>query len=140
MAWLGLDRLFLGTSLDEAQTRSDELDRQIQDANRRLEALGYVPAGYADLASIDMAAGNASTGADNVVGSVNSEAIAGAQQGLHNVLAVPGQVIGAAGSLSGELLWQTIKRIPWWVWLGAAAALFIWLGGLSLLRGRLKRA
>lgn len=139
MAWLGLDKLFLGTDLSAAQAQSDALDAKIQAANQQLEAQGYVPQGYSDLAAQDIAAGNASTGAANVVGSVDSEFVAGAQQGLQNVLEAPGKAVGLLGSGSSTLLWGIVKNIPWWAWVGAGFALFVWMGGLSLLRGRLSR-
>jgi hypothetical protein len=63
----------------------------------------------------------------------------GLQQGLDNVLNAPGKVVGAVGSGAGQLLWGVVKNIPWWVWLGAAGMLFVWMGGLELLRGRLAR-
>lgn len=139
MAWLGLDRLFLGTSLDEQQAQSDALDVKIRDANQRLEAAGYVPSGYADTAAADIAAGNVSTGADHVVASVNQEFIAGAQAGLQNVLQAPGQVVGLAGSGLTTIVGGILKAIPWWIYLGGLVALFVWMGGLELLRGRLAR-
>jgi len=139
MAWFGLDTLFLGTSLDAEQQRSNELDAKIQAANQKLEAAGYVPAGYADLAAQDIAAGNASTGADNVTASVNSEFAAGAKEGLNNVLTAPGKVVGLAGSGASTLLGGILKNIPWWVYLAGLAALFVWMGGLTLLRGSLAR-
>ena len=37
------------------------------------------------------------------------------------------------------VVWQFLKSIPFVVWVGAAVALFVWLGGLSLLKGRLAR-
>ncbi|SRR6266404_1725800 len=139
MAWLGLDKLFLGTDLSAEQQRSNELDAKIQAANQKLEDAGYVTPGYTQLASQDIAAGNVSTGADNVVASVNSEFVAGAEQGLQNVLTAPGKVVGLVGSGSSTLLWGIVKNIPWWAWIVAVGALFVWMGGLSLLRGRLAR-
>lgn len=139
MSWLGLDKLLLGVDLSAEQQRSNQLDQQIQQANQNLEDAGYVPAGYTDLAAQDIAAGNASTGANDVVGSVNSEAAAGAAQGLNNVLTAPGKAIGAIGSGASTLLWGILKNIPWWAYLAGAAALFVWMGGLTLLRGRLAR-
>jgi hypothetical protein len=139
MAWLGLDRVFLGSSLDESQRQSDELDAKIQAANRRLEDAGYVPTGYTELAAQDIAAGNVSTGANDVVGSVDAEFAAGAKEGLQNALNAPGKLVGAVGGGASTLLWGVLKNIPWWVYVVAAGALFIWMGGLALLRGRLAR-
>jgi hypothetical protein len=139
MAWFGLDKLLLGYDLNAEQQRSATLDAQIQDANRRLESQGAVPAGYSDLAAQDIAQGNQSTGTDNVVASVNAEAAAGAAEGLNNVLTAPGRAVGLAGQGATTLLWSLLKNIPWWLYLAAGAALFVWMGGLSLLRGRLSK-
>lgn len=139
MAWLGLDKVFLGVDLSQQQQQSDTLDNQIQAANQKLEDAGYVKQGYTQLAAQDIAAGNVSTGDNNVVASVDSEFAAGAQQGLQNVLNAPGKAVGALGGGASTLLWGILKNIPWWVYLVAVGALFVWMGGLSLLRGRLAR-
>lgn len=139
MAWFGLDKLFLGTDLSAAQAQSDQLDAKINAANQKLESAGYVPQGYADVAAQDIAAGDTSTGDNNVVASVDSEFVAGLQQGANNVLQAPGKVVGAAGSGASTLLGGILKNIPWWIYGGALVALFVWMGGLELFRGRLAR-
>ena len=63
----------------------------------------------------------------------------GAAEGLNNVLNAPGKVVGAVGSSLSQAVWGVLKNIPWWVWLVGLGALFVWMGGLSLLRGRLAR-
>jgi hypothetical protein len=63
----------------------------------------------------------------------------GASQGLDNVLNFPGQVVDKVGQGLSQSLWGVLKNIPWWVYLGGLVALFIWMGGLSLLRGRLAK-
>lgn len=63
----------------------------------------------------------------------------GAAEGLQNVLDAPGRAVGAVGGAAGSLLAGVLKNIPWWVYAGAVVALFIWMGGLNLLRGRLAR-
>jgi hypothetical protein len=139
MAWFGLDKLLLGTDLTAEQARGNQLDAQITAANQQLENQGAVPAGYTAAASADINAGNLSTGASDVVSSVDGEFVAGAQQGLSNVLAAPGKVVGAVGGSASSLLWGIVKNIPWWVWIAALGAIFVWMGGLELLRGRLAR-
>jgi len=139
MAWLGLDKLFLGVDLNAEQARSDSLDAQIMAANQKLADAGYVNQAYVDLAAQDIAAGDATTGTDNVLASVNAEAAAGAKEGLNNVLTAPGKVVGAVGSGASTLLWGIVKNIPWWIWIVGAGALFVWMGGLALLKGRLAR-
>ena len=63
----------------------------------------------------------------------------GAAEGLNNVLNAPGKVVGAVGSGLSQTLWGIFKNIPWWVYLVGAGALFVWMGGLELLRGRLSK-
>lgn len=139
MAWFGLDKLLLGTGLDAEQQRSSHLDAQINAANQKLADAGYVSQDYVWQASNDISTGNESTGANDVLASVDAEAAAGAKEGLNNVLTAPGKVVGAVGGGASTLLGGILKNIPWWVYLGGLAALFVWMGGLSLLRGRLAK-
>ena len=139
MSWLGLDKLFLGVDLSQQQALSNSLDQQITADNQKLEDAGAVPQGYTALASQDIAAGDVTTGDNNVVASVDSEAAAGAAQGLNNVLTAPGKVVGAIGGGASTLLGGILKNIPWWIYLAAAGLLFVWMGGLELLKGRLAR-
>jgi hypothetical protein len=87
-----------------------------------------------------MNAGNATTGANDVTGAVTTEAEAGLKDGLNNVLNAPGKLLGDVTGGAGQVLWGILKAIPWWMWLGAAFALFVWMGGIELLKGRLKKA
>ena len=139
MAWLGLDKLFLGVDLTAEQQRSNQLDAGITAANQQLLEQGMLTQAQYDQGQADMAAGNASTGVNDVVGSVNSEFVAGAKDGLNNVLDAPGKVVCAVGSGAGQLLWGVLKNIPLWVYGAGVVALFIWMGGLELLRGRLAK-
>jgi len=63
----------------------------------------------------------------------------GLQVGWQNVLNAPGKLVGGVGSNLGQVLGGVLKNIPWWAWLVAAGALFVWMGGLTLLRGQLGR-
>lgn len=139
MAWFGLDKLFLGVDLSAEQQRANQLDQQITQANQNLENAGYVPQGYTQAASQDIAAGNVTTGADNVLASVDSEFVAGAKEGLNNALTAPGKAVGFLGDSASTLVWNVLKNIPWWVYLAGLGLLFVWMGGLELLRGRLAR-
>lgn len=57
------------------------------------------------------------------------------------------QIAGEAADSAYKGVWSgltaALKKIlgpiPWWVWLAAAGALFIWMGGLALLKGRFAR-
>lgn len=126
-----------GVDLDAEQARSEQLDQATRDLNQEYLERGLWTQDQYDQAMENMVAGNESTGADNVVGSVTAEAQAGLQEGLDNVLSAPGKVVDAVvGQGAGKVLWGIVKAIPWWVWIGGGIALFIWMGGLALLRGR----
>jgi hypothetical protein len=139
MAWLGLDRLLLGVDLSAEQQRSNQLDQQMAAVNQELVDQGYWTQAQLDQANADIAQGNADAGTNDVVATVDQAAAQGAAEGLHNVLTLPGQAIGAVGSGAGTVLGSILKHIPWWVWLGLAFLVFVWLGGLVMLKGSLAR-
>jgi len=126
-----------GTDLAAEQARSYAVDEATAALNQRYLEQGLWTQDQYQLAVISQAAGNASTGTNDVTGSVTDEAIAGLQQGYQNVLNAPGKVVSAVTGGAGTLLWGIVKAIPWWLWLSGAAALFVWMGGLEILKGSL---
>lgn len=75
-------------------------------------------------------------GLDSVDTAAQQGFIEGAQDGLNNVLAAPGNAISGAGGVVGSIL----KNIPWWAWVLGAGAIFIYLGGGLWLLKRAKGA
>ena len=130
------------TGVDPAaeQARSDTANAKLTASNQVLVDNGTWTQAQGDAANADIAKGDASTGDDNVMGAIDAEAVAGLKDGLNNILNAPGNATNALGKSLSQMLWGIIKSIPWWVWVGAAAALFVWMGGLELLKGRLKKA
>ena len=130
------------TGVDPAaeQARSDAADAGNAVIDQQLVANGTWTQAQADAAAANMAAGNVSTGDNNVMGAINAEAEAGLKDGVNNVLNAPGKLLSGVTGGAGQLLWGIVKAIPWWLWLTAAGALFVWMGGLELLRGRFKKA
>lgn len=63
----------------------------------------------------------------------------GAAEGLSNVLNFPGKVVDTAGKGLSQIVGGILKGVPWWLWLVAAGALFFYMGGAALLRGRLAK-
>jgi len=153
MSWLGLDRLFLGTDLSAEEARGRAADAQLNRLNQRAVDEGYHTQDYATNAAADITQANSGYWQDTESGAVfvtdnhgtdptaavDQAFVEGAQQGLQNVLHAPGAVVGAIGSGAGTVLWGILKKIPWWVYLAGLFAIFVWMGGLVLLRGRLAR-
>lgn len=121
------------------QAAGDAADAANQAINQQLLQQGMLTQAQYDQTQTDFSTGNASTGTDNPTAAISGEFNAGLAEGANNILTAPGKAVGAVGSGASTLLWGIIKSIPWWVYLGAAVALFIWMGGLALLRGRLDK-
>jgi hypothetical protein len=131
--------LVTGTDLAQQQAISDAADAGNAAIDQQLLEQGTWTQTQYDAAMADTAAGNASTGDNDVTGAVTAEGEAGLQEGLNNILTAPGKALGAVTGGAGTLLWGIIKNIPWWVYLLGAGAIFVWMGGLELLRGRLAK-
>lgn len=134
MSWLS--DIFLPSGAmtsEEQQANYERLQKLEQERIAQREAIG-------DLRAEDRAYYESNTGPlENQDAAAWEGAKEGAAEGLQNVLDAPGQAVGLVGQGAGTLLGGVLKNIPWWVYVGAAAALFVWMGGLSLLRGRLVR-
>lgn len=137
MAWFGLDRLLLGENLDQIQADANTANAETQQWQQQDLAAGKLTQAQYNQAQQDLA--NQVAANSDVVGQVDQQFVEGAQQGLSNVLTAPGKLIGAVGSGAGTLVWGILKNIPWWVYLAGAGALFVWMGGLELLHGQLKK-
>ena len=65
--------------------------------------------------------------------------VEGLKEGADNVLTAPGKLVSAATQAANEaatgVVYGFFKNLPWWIYFGAAVALFIWMGGLALLKG-----
>ena len=133
LTWI--DSKLTGVDLAAEQQRGNQLDAQLQNLNQQALATGHYDQATFDQAQADAVAG--ATG--DVTQSVDVAFQQGLAEGAQNVLNAPGKLVGAAGSASSSLLSGILKNIPWWVYVAAFGALFIWMGGLSLLKGRLSR-
>jgi hypothetical protein len=120
------------------QAAGDAADAANQQINQQLLEQGLLTQAQYDQTVQDFQQGNASTGTDNPQQAIAGEFNAGLQEGVQNVLNAPGKVVGAVGQGAGQVLWGIVKAIPWWVWIGGLAALFVWMGGLELLGDQLK--
>jgi hypothetical protein len=127
MAWFGLDKIFLGVDLDAEQQRSNAADSQLQVLNQGLVDKGVWTQEQADQAAQAIARGNASTGANDVVGSVDQAFGEGLAQGEKNITS------GISDTIA-RLIGDVWKAIPWQLWLVLAAVLFFYLGGLGVIR------
>jgi hypothetical protein len=131
MAW---SDLFIPSKSQTAAEQEANYRRQQAEFNRRLEArresltpeeVAFYTSNVGELEVQDLAA---------VEGFGE-----GLQEGWDNVLDAPGKAVGAIGDSAGTLLGGILKNVPWWAYIAAAAALFFWMGGAALLRGRLAK-
>lgn len=121
-----------------AQARSDALDAQLNALNQQ----DYAPGGqiYNSIAAVngtdaanaayqqvqDNAAKSASNG--TVLNQLQTAGQQGAAQGLSNLAS---KIQSAVSGIFGTLF----KLMPWQGWLAIGIVAFVWLGGLSWLRG-----
>lgn len=100
---------------EDNAARAAEADMKLRELNRKEYGVDYVNRDdYVDTATAEK--------------QISEDFRAGLKEGAGNVRGFVGGAIGGIFSL-----------IPWQVWLLGAVALFIWLGGLNLIRGRLAR-
>ena len=135
MSW---SDIFLPSSAQTPDEAAANLERERKLYNERLaarEAAGTVTpeqattlSDYVNSVSLDNQDAAAAAGFEE-----------GAKEGLNNVLNAPGNLIGAVGSGLSQTVWGILKNIPWWIYLVGLGALFVWMGGLTLLRGRFAR-
>lgn len=138
MSWLP-SFLTGGIDLDAEQKRSAELDAAHKAQNDLLVGRGLITQDQADEAAARIDTASAEGGLLDTNGAVTDEFVAGAQEGLQNVLAAPGKAVGAVTGGLGTALGGILKNIPFWLYALGAVALFIWLGGLTLVKGRLAK-
>jgi hypothetical protein len=137
--WSKTLSVFTGVDLDAEQQRSDQIAAQSVLTNQELVDRGfYTPQEAAD-ANRNFAEANARNGTADVVGSVTDAFEEGAKEGAQNVLKFPGQAVGYISDAASISLKEILSKLPWWAYVGGLAALFVWLGGLTLLRGILAR-
>jgi hypothetical protein len=138
MAWLGLDRVFLGYSLDELQKESNQLDARKDQLDREdLDRGFWTPQIYEQAEANDQAPTSAYN--QDVKGSVNQAFGEGWTEGRQNVSS------GIKGFLNGVLrvvvepLRAILGGIPWWLWIAAIAGVFLYFGGWKLVRKQLAK-
>jgi len=137
--WNTLTRWVTGQDIAAEQTRAQQLDQSLIQYNEQ--------SGYYDRIPPDMAAAaqqritDQQTEDTDLQGQVEDAFAAGAQQGLQNEVefvtrTVPRAISDTLNAVGGAV-WRSI---PWWVWLLAGVALFLYAGGGVWLRGRLARS
>lgn len=137
MGWIS--KLITGVDLDEEQKRSQALDAKIAEQNKLLVERGLWTQDDYDAAQSRIDQANAEGGMNDVTGAVTDAGVEGAKEAAAKMLKAPGDLVGAAGKGLTDMLWNILKNIPIWVYVALGVALFIWMGGLALLRGRLAK-
>lgn len=120
-----------------AETQGQQLDQQLQQLNQTEYGAGgriyneiqdQKGTAAADQAFQTVQADEASGVTGDVLSQLQQAGKEGANQGLNDFW---GQIGGALKGL--------LTIFPWWLWLGAGVWLFIYLGGLRLLKGKLAK-
>ena len=132
MSWFGLDKVLLGVDLSAEQERTNQTNAQIDLLNQSLVDKGIWTQEQADLATAERIVSDVRSGVADVSGSVNTSFLEGLKSGEQNLTS------GISDSIA-RVIKDIWKAIPWQLWVVAAIALFLWMGGMSLLRGRLAR-
>jgi len=128
-----------GQSADDAQANLDRLNKLEAQRLAARQAASTITPEQAQLYVNDANLPNSNVAADqNAAAAAGLEE--GAKEGLDNVLNAPGQAVGLVGKGLSQAVGGILKNIPLWVYAVALVALFIWMGGLTLLRGRLARS
>lgn len=123
-----LSKIFLGVDLDEEQRRNDEYDRQLAALNQaKLQDGSWSDSTFAEAEAHRIASDNKDI-AGEVVEVFNKsieDSVSSAAAVTKGVLKTPFDFIFGA--------------LPWQLWLVAAVALFLYMGGGIFLRGLLAR-
>jgi len=136
MAW---SDFFLPSSAQTASEQQANFDAQqaaYQAALARRQAAGTLTTQQAQNAA-DYAA---SLQLDSQDAAAAQGFVAGLGEGWNNVLNAPGKATGFIGDTLSQTLGGILKNIPWWVYVAGLGALFVYMGGLALLRGRFAKS
>lgn len=126
MAWLGLDKLFLGTDLEAEQQRSNALDAQLKAENDKLLARGvWTDEDYAKY--LDDLNRKESAYNQNVDSEVNAAFVEGLNDGVANIR----DKIGKATTFAVS---TPLKLIPWQIWVIGLAVLAFYLFAPRILK------
>jgi hypothetical protein len=118
---------FTGIDSEEEQARGDSLDAQL----KSLE-LDYQRRHADQMTQKDIEIRNAEFEAHQRAGRVDN-----VEQEVNDAFSdeLDAQTTGFRGAV-GSVVSFPFKLIPWQIWLAAAFALFFWLGGPALLKGK----
>jgi len=121
-----LSKLFLGVDLDEEQRRNDELDQQLAALNQaKFQDGSWTDEQFAQAEAHRIASDNKDIAGDvaEVFNTSIQDSVSNAAAVTKGVLKTPFDFIFGA--------------LPWQLWLVAAVALFLYMGGGIFLRGLL---
>ena len=137
MPWYNPVSWYLDSDNIAAGAAADAGNAQITNS---LASQGLMTQADAAAANAHYAAGAADSTIEGATAQVNDAFIEGAREGLAAELNFFTNILpdGINKTLS-TILKAIFKAIPWWAWIIGAAALFVWMGGLALLQGSLKR-
>lgn len=131
-----------GYNAAELQQKSAELDAQLAALNEEARATGTI-SDQTYQATVEHLASQAAETA-TIGDQLDAATVEGFVQGYQNELAVLESIPKYAGRVTGDVLWAVTSGVtggagsilgkffgalPWWIWVGGATAVLIYLGG-----------
>jgi hypothetical protein len=135
--WTKVQSLWLGVDTGAEQDRQSQLDAQIASNNQGLVDKGIWTPDQLAAANQDLSQSDT----PDVQGAVDQAYLDGVVEGLQNDKTFLTDTVpnGISATLRG-IVSSVFKAIPWQAWVIGAIVLFIYLGGLGILRRQIKNA
>jgi hypothetical protein len=144
---------FTGYDSSQQQAQSATLDAQLATLNQQASQTGKIDEATYQQTVAHLAAQIEAT--QNIPADVNQAFVDGALEGYKSELAVLESIPEYAGRVAGDVLAAITRgvtkglgsalkgvgsNLPWWVWVGGAVALFLYLGGGRVVHYQAERA
>jgi len=141
------ESLFTGYDREKLQQQGEALDAQLNALNEQAHTTGHIDQATYQATVQHLASQIEAT--QEIPSEIDSAYVQGALEGYHDELAVLESIPEYAGKITGDVLGAVTRgvsagvgaagkgilgNLPWWVWVGGAAALFFYFGGGQVVR------
>ncbi|MGZ4960982.1 MAG: hypothetical protein ACXWIU_08960 [Limisphaerales bacterium] len=122
------------------QERQTQLDAAITASNQNLVDKGIWTPEQQAAAQQNLTASDT----PDIQGAIDAAYVQGAKEGLQNDINLAKKAGSAISDAANKTLWTVLKdvfgAIPWPIWIIGAVVLFVYLGGLGIVRRQIKNA